>query len=122
MKLLNIAALAAVAIISTGCSGCSTIEKTVALVNAPQHTTVDEKTVLAAELAYGAALDTVTAGAKDGRIKGADAAKVAEIIQKARPARKALEAALHAANDPSLLSKLNDFKELTGQLAAIGAK
>ncbi len=122
MKLLPASALVAIALVASGCSGCSTLERVNHAISAPSRTLVDEKAVLAAEAAYGAALDTVTQGAKDGRIKGEDAAKVAALIRKAAPARKALEAALHGANATDLATRYADFKTIVTDLTAIGAK
>lgn len=123
MKILSAAALVSIALLTSGCSaGCSTLQKVDHVLTAPSRTTIDEKAVLAAEDAYSATLDTVTQAAKDGRIKGADAARVAEIIRKASLARHALETALHGANAPDLTTKFADFKEITAELAAMGAK
>jgi len=122
MKIIAAGALVAISLMASGCSGCQTLDSVNKVASAPSRTLIDEKAVLAAEDAYSAALDTVTKGAKDGRIKGQDAAKVAEIIRKASPARKALEAALHGANAPDLASKFAAFKEITAELAAMGAK
>lgn len=121
MKLLSASALVAIALLSAGCSGCAAVDKVTAITSAPSRTTIDEKTVLAAEVAYGAALDTVIQGAKDGRIKGDDAKAVKVIIEKAIPARQALETALHAANSNDLMARFNDFRQLTAELSAIGA-
>jgi hypothetical protein len=118
---LLLVALAAIALGGAACSGCTQLGQATDVVNAPANTVVDEKAVLAAELAYGAALDTITQAARDGRLTGEQAAQVAAVIRRAMPIRQALHLALTAGNETNLLAKFNDLKQLTAELVAIGA-
>jgi hypothetical protein len=117
-----VAALAVATITGGACSGCSTMRSVTDVANAPARSTIDEKAVLGAEVAYGVVLDTVTAAARDGRLKGEQAALVAGVIRRVAPARLALHTALKAGNETDLLVKFNDLKQLTAELAAIGAQ
>lgn len=110
-------------LVLAGCgpTGCDTIHNVTATINAPARTTIDEKAVLAAELAYGAALDTVMQGVADGRITRAEAPLVASVIERASKVRPALHTALRAANQTDLVAKFNDLRQLTAELLALGA-
>ena len=119
MKPWKMGALVALALLSAGCSGCTL--KAPAATTAASATAVDEKVVLAAEVAYGAVLDTVIAGAEDGRIAGKDAETMTAIVSQAKAVRPLLHTALKTANQTELLAQLNGLKELTAQLRALAA-
>lgn len=129
-RMLIAGALALAALAGAGCSGCAPLNRVVEAVNAPSRTVIDDKAVLAAEVAYAAALDTVLAGVADGRIKGQDAARARDAIVAAERFRHpdgatagptTLQLALKAGNATDLRAKFNAFRALTAQLAAIAA-
>lgn len=90
---------------------------------AAQLTKVDEQAVTGAELAYKTWRIAVEAGVNAGFIKGATAAKVAQLDNQLYSALQAIEQAYAAANSNSLAAALVNFNgALAAGYSAIGGK
>lgn len=119
MKLLSIAALAAVAILSSGCSGCSTTPD----LNKPVlgQTVVDEKALYAAEAALFGANTAAEAAVDAGILKpgSLDAIKVADYLQTAKAALDAGRAAYRLGDAGTFAAKIGASQTLIAQAWAL---
>lgn len=129
MRPLLLALALLIPLSACGPTGCSAISNVTRAVNAPAHTVIDDKAVLAAEVAYGIALDTVLGNAD--KLTPAEKAQARAVIiaverfrhpDGATTGPTTLQLALKAGNTTDLAAKFATFRALTAQLALIGGK
>lgn len=121
-RLFTGAALALTALLSSGCSGCSVLQKITSNDHAVLgQTLVDEKALYAAEAAmYGA--DTAAGAAVDsGLLKpgSPDAIKVANWLEEAHKALLVARTAYHAGDAKTTLDRLSAAQAFIGQAWAL---
>lgn len=108
----------------SGCGGLSDAVNSIPAspVAVAESTTLDEQGALAAELAYKAARIAVETGVDAGVIKGATAAKVAQLDQRAFAALGVVRKAYAAGNAASYASALTTVRAAIADLLTLTGK
>lgn len=119
MKLFTAAALCAVALLSSGCSGCTTpavLSNDHAVL---QGQKVDEQAMGAVYALATAANTGIIVGSKAGLIDPATAAKIQPLKKKMGEIVAATETAYAAGNAVTFSARLKDASDLSNQISAL---
>lgn len=122
MKLVSLGALAAVAVLTAGCSGCAVLQKVAAPNEAVLGSTLtDEKALYATEAAFYGANSAARAALVSGLlVKGSPAAiRVADGLKTAHTALLAARAAYKAGDATTYAAKLAAVQETVADVWAL---
>jgi hypothetical protein len=121
MKIATTAALVALSLLGTGCSGCTALSALTNYKGVLSATTVDEKALYAAEAAFYGANTAAEAAVDNGLLKAGspDAVKVADWLQQAHQALLVARAAYAAGDAGSFTAKIAAVQNLVAQAWAL---